>query len=306
MSLASCTIRPAPPSRFHPLPLGQWLGRPDGSVWTEAFRATGLPQPPQPPLPPRACDLRRLPTSPWLHLHLLPPQVWRRHRKGRPAPSPHDWPPPSAHLPWVLLGLCGNSCFVALGAQDSSPVPPPGPSPRACLLPGALLAFVTEQGTGSQTWGVSLLLGPLCPASRAQLSHSPPPPGGLLYLCSSGRGGSGSPSHAPHLALVPASSPLEGFLRRWFPRSLLPSARGRTSSPKTHCLPQGPPPRRCGGALRAAPPQSATETLLLPRGKDPPEPLTMFTVSGGPSLSTPCGPHVPQPRGRTLPSLLGL
>lgn len=124
------------------------------------------------------------------------PQVWRRHRKGRPAPSPHDWSQPSAHLPWVLLGLCGKSCFVALGAQDSGPVPPPGPSPRACLLPGALLAFVREQGTGSKARGVSLLLGLLCPASRAQLSHSPPQPGGPLYLCSSERA-VGSPTCSP-------------------------------------------------------------------------------------------------------------
>lgn len=137
------------------------------------------------------------------------PQVWRRHRKGRPAPSPHDWPLPSAHLPWVLLGLCGNSCFVALGAQDSSPVPPPGPSPRACLLPGALLAFVTEQGTGSQTWGCQ-------PSAGAPVPGVPCP---AFALASPTRGpavpvqlGAGGAVGAPHtLPTSPSSQPLPHF-----------------------------------------------------------------------------------------------
>lgn len=46
--------------------------------------------------------------------------------EGAPHPlAPRLAPALSAHPPWALIGLWGKRCFMALGAQDTGPLPPP-------------------------------------------------------------------------------------------------------------------------------------------------------------------------------------
>lgn len=148
------------------------------------------------------------------------PQVWRYHGKGLLTPSSHTWPSPFCTS---ALGLSW-----ALGHRTAAHSHHPAClSSRACLLPGALLAFVREQGTGSKAPGYlpsagAPLTGLLCPAF-ARLPH--------LWACSTRAAPEGSRGlpHPPHPTLPPASSPHSGILRSWFSDSPPPSARGRIS-----------------------------------------------------------------------------
>lgn len=84
---------------------------------------------------------------------LLRAPAWRHHRKGHLTPSPRLAPSPlctsALGLDWAL----GQKLLHGPGDTGHRPTPTTHLSQRACLLPGALLAFVREQGTGSKAPG---------------------------------------------------------------------------------------------------------------------------------------------------------
>lgn len=111
-------------------------GGPDGSVWTEAFLMTCLPQRPRLPLTPGpvTCIRCRLPPSLTCVSFL--------HRsgdteEGAPHPSPHGWPRPSLHIrPGPCLGSGANAASWPWGhrtpAHSHHPASPKGPFPARC------------------------------------------------------------------------------------------------------------------------------------------------------------------------------
>lgn len=180
-------------------------GGPDGSVWTEAFLMTCLPQRPRLPLTPGpvTCISCRLPPS-LTSVSFLHRSGDTRGRGASPL-SPRLAPALSAHPPWALSGLWGKRCFVALGAQDTGPLPSPCFPQRAFSCQVPFWPFVRERGPGSKARGYlpsaeAPVTGLLCPA----FAPASPTSGPRLPVWP-GRAAGASDTLPTHL--TPASSP---------------------------------------------------------------------------------------------------
>lgn len=194
-------------------------------------------------------------------------QVWRHHRKGHLTPLPTTGPSPlctsALGLDWAL----GQKLLHGPGGTGHQPTPTARLSQRACLLPGALLAFVREQGTGRKALGCL----PSVPSFRTCLPHQRP---GLP--CGSLRA-AGLP-HTPHPLSSQPRPRFRGFSEAGshapcHPQLEVGCPEPWAPSPKTHCLPQGPPPRRVWGSPEGClPPVSHRDPLPSMRKRPPPNP----------------------------------
>lgn len=244
------------------------------------------------PSPPRLCEFRQSSQCPGRHpgherfpdRHEAPqspaeaaegcqPALLRVPRsgdttgRGTSPPLPTTGPSPlctsALGLDWALE----QKLLHGPGGTGHRPAPTTRLSQRACLLPGALLAFVREQGTGSKAPGCL----PSVPSFRTCL---PPPAAWSTRAASGGQRGSPPPP-------TPSSQPLPRF--RGFseagshapchPQLEVGCPEPRAPSPKTHCLPQGPPPRRVWGSPEGClPPVSHRDPLPSTRKRPPPNP----------------------------------
>ena len=164
-------VSSAPPSRLLSSTLApcRMAGGPDGSVWTEAFLMTCLPQHPRLPLTPAPVTCIRCRLPPGLTCVSFLHRSGDTRGRGASPLSPQLAPALSAHPPWALSGLWGKRCFVALGAQDTGPLPSPRLPQRAFSCQVPFWPFVREHGPGSKARGYlpsaeAPVMGLLCPA----------------------------------------------------------------------------------------------------------------------------------------------
>lgn len=195
---------PLPSPLLHPGPLSNGWGARRFS-W-----ARGLPDDlpssaPPAPSDPRACELHPLPSCPSLTCASFLHRSGDTRGRGASPLSPRLAPALSAHPPWALSGLWGKRCFVALGAQDTGPLPSPRLPQRAFSCQVPFWPFVREHGPGSKALGylpsaeapvTGLLCPAFAPASPTRGPHLPVWPGRAAGAADT------LPTH-----LTPASSP---------------------------------------------------------------------------------------------------
>lgn len=172
----------APPSRLlHPCPLSNgW-----GAGWFSLDRGLSDDLPssaalaPSPHPGPGTCLSCRLLHS-FTHVSFLHRPGDTRGRGASP-PRPTTGPSPlctsALGFDWAL----GQTLLHGPGGTGHRPTPTTPPPRRACFLPGALLAFVREQGTGSKALGYLPSAGaPVTGLLRPAFALASPSSGPLL------------------------------------------------------------------------------------------------------------------------------